>query len=267
MDEPKVSQRRPRTQVEVGQRFARLVIVSLDVPNMNISPSHPSGIKAARCLCDCGTEVTIVLGSLKAGRTKSCGCLHREVCEQRSADAHAPRNEKPCNDCGTVKPLAEFGLRSNRPDGHDDRCKPCMSQYRKRLYDPARELARFRLRMEVKANRDKAVERNRRWVQANPDKARAKVERHRESVRTQVFDHYGRTCACCGGTEDLTIDHVSGGGSQHRLEVLGRKNAAGTTFYPWLIRNGFPGGFQTLCFPCNNSKGTRERCRLDHAAA
>ena len=96
---------------------------------------------------------------------------------------------------------------------------------------------------------------------------RAKVARHRKSVRDQVFDHYGRACACCGSAESLTIDHVYGGGSQHRLEVLGRKTAAGTTFYGWLVRNGFPEGFQTLCFPCNNSKNTGERCRIDHAAA
>ena len=40
---------------------------------------------------------------------------------------------------------------------------------------------------------------------------------------------------------------------------------AGRDFYAWLVRNGFPEGFQTLCWPCNKSKDTGDRCRLDHA--
>ncbi len=35
--------------------------------------------------------------------------------------------------------------------------------------------------------------------------------------------------------------------------------------YRWLIRNGFPEGFQTLCMPCNSSKRDGDRCRLGHA--
>lgn len=34
--------------------------------------------------------------------------------------------------------------------------------------------------------------------------------------------------------------------------------------YRWLIKNGFPEGFQTLCWPCNRSKGNRQVCQLDH---
>jgi len=32
----------------------------------------------------------------------------------------------------------------------------------------------------------------------------------------------------------------------------------------WLIKNGFPEGFQTLCRPCNGSKGDGDRCKLNH---
>jgi hypothetical protein len=45
----------------------------------------------------------------------------------------------------------------------------------------------------------------------------------------------------------LTIDHIDGGGSQHRREVGGR-------IARWLIAQGLPDGFQTLCHNCNYAK-------------
>lgn len=32
-----------------------------------------------KCLCDCGSEVSIRLGDLRSGKTKSCGCFSLEV--------------------------------------------------------------------------------------------------------------------------------------------------------------------------------------------
>jgi len=53
-----------------GQRFGRLVVISMAIggrtPNWN-------------CICDCGTEKIINGISLREGRTKSCGCLSREI--------------------------------------------------------------------------------------------------------------------------------------------------------------------------------------------
>jgi hypothetical protein len=85
----------------------------------------------------------------------------------------------------------------------------------------------------------------------------------RELVRTAVFDHYGWSCACCGTTVNLSIDHLNGNGREHRIEIFGEL-AAGD-MYGWLVRNGFPGDFQTLCRPCNSSKGKGALCRIDHA--
>ena len=55
-------------------------------------------------------------------------------------------------------------------------------------------------------------------------------------VRAAVFDFYGRVCACCGTSERLGIDHINGGGKEHR-EELGNKGSV--PFYAWL---GCPGG-------------------------
>jgi hypothetical protein len=91
---------------------------------------------------------------------------------------------------------------------------------------------------------------------------------YRDALREKVLGHYGRACACCGATVDLTLDHVNGDGAQHRLELYGdSQGAGGTRFYRWLIRQGFPPGYQTLCRRCNLSKGKSEFCRLDHAGA
>jgi hypothetical protein len=80
-----------------------------------------------------------------------------------------------------------------------------------------------------------------------------------------VFDHYGWTCACCVTSDYLTIDHVDGDGKQHRAQIFGDdRDEGGARFYRWLIRSGFPDGYQTLCRRCNSSKKRTAHCNLDH---
>jgi hypothetical protein len=76
--------------------------------------------------------------------------------------------------------------------------------------------------------------------------------------KTLVFEHYGTSCSCCGSVDLLQIDHIAGGGKAHRKEVGG----GGSPFYRWLVGQGFPAGYQTLCRPCNGSKNNGEFCRL-----
>jgi hypothetical protein len=83
------------------------------------------------------------------------------------------------------------------------------------------------------------------------------------AVSAAVFGHYGRACTCCGATDDLTIDHVNGGGQAHRVELFG-SNRAGSRFWRWLIAQGFPEGYRTMCRRCNRSKGDGAACRLWH---
>jgi hypothetical protein len=54
-----------------GKRFGRLVVIE-DI-------GHRGGVYYWRCRCDCGTERITRGNSLTIGRTKSCGCLHREL--------------------------------------------------------------------------------------------------------------------------------------------------------------------------------------------
>jgi len=108
-------------------------------------------------------------------------------------------------------------------------------------------------------------ERRQRYRAVDPERYRelrkASVRRHRRREREVVFGHYGRACACCGATERLTIDHLYGDGADHRREM---GNRGGYRTYHWLIINGLPPGFQTLCEPCNFSKDRGAACVLDH---
>lgn len=167
-------------------------------------------------------------------------------------------DSKRCTGCGQVKPLAEFYPRA---DGHHSACSDCHRERSRRYYQDNGEQQRARSRRWREANLGKARDIYRRWRDANPEKKREITRRSDETARALVLAHYGTVCACCGTTKDLGIDHVNGGGDEHRRE-LGRNGGAG--FYRWLIDQGYPAGFQVLCGRCNASKSGGDRCRLYH---
>lgn len=70
-----------KIEVNPGDKFNRLTVIS-----ETESRRHPNG-KPSRyinCRCECGNEVTVSLDSLHSGKTKSCGCLQKEI----TAEAH-----------------------------------------------------------------------------------------------------------------------------------------------------------------------------------
>lgn len=72
-------------------------------------------------------------------------------------------------------------------------------------------------------------------------------------VRRTVLEAYGNKCACCGETNSmfLSLDHVNGGGAEHRREV----GSSSYKVYRDVIRQGFPAKFRILCFNCNMAMG------------
>jgi hypothetical protein len=85
-----------------------------------------------------------------------------------------------------------------------------------------------------------------------------------ETVKQSVLGHYSNQtfqCRCCGESERdfLVIDHIDGHGNEHRKQVFGRMGG-GYAFYHWLIKHGYPAGFQVLCFNCNMSKAKHGAC-------
>jgi hypothetical protein len=147
-------------------------------------------------------------------------------------------------------------LRAANPEAEREKHR----RYRERHPERARENTRRWRAANLEKSRAATRESVGRWREANPDKMREVAQRHIGKLKAAVLDHYGRACACCGATERLTVDHINGDGDLHRAEVGG-----GWAIYRWLISNGFPGGFQILCLPCNASKKRGSRCRLDHA--
>jgi hypothetical protein len=84
---------------------------------------------------------------------------------------------------------------------------------------------------------------------------RRTAKREFRRLKHDVIAAYGGKCACCGesGLPFLTLDHIDGTGKEHRSSLT-------SSFYRWLRSNGFPPGFQVLCWNCNMGKGEGLLC-------
>lgn len=150
----------------------------------------------------------------------------RNICKlcaikRNNARAQTRIAKRQCVDCPAV---AASGAR----------CEDCKASHRRRYH----------------LNRDRNVE-------------AAKARRQR--LKLAAFNAYGGPfCKCCGvdHVEFLTIDHMDGEGAAHRRELTKEQgwsthssSMTGSHFYRWLVKQGFPPGFQVLCFNCNFSLG------------
>jgi len=180
------------------------------------------------------------------------------------SDSTTGAPSKRCRACAKRKPLTDFYRDSQNRDGRRGVCVACWSERatRKRRADPVATRESDRQRRERDGERIR--NRSREWARANMAQQVEYQRQRTEALKVAVFAHYGTACACCESAHRLTIDHIGGGGREHREALFGSSKAAGRTFYLWLIRNGFPGGYQTLCMRCNISKGRGERCRIAH---
>lgn len=88
---------------------------------------------------------------------------------------------------------------------------------------------------------------------------RAQINTRNRALRVKVLSRYSGggnpKCACCGVTnlEFLSLDHINGGGRQHRKTVKIR-------WWEWLRKNKYPEGFRVLCHNCNQSIGIYGYC-------
>jgi len=76
-----------------GQRFGRLEVLSRQT-------SDRKGQSAWLCQCDCGNKCIIQGVNLRSERTKSCGCLQKEITAQRNkiiSTSHGMSNTKIYN--------------------------------------------------------------------------------------------------------------------------------------------------------------------------
>lgn len=137
---------------------------------------------------------------------------------------------KSCSRCKAWKPLGDYGKLGAASDGLQRYCKPCMC-----------ELGRKYNAVNIEKRRELSRRGNKRL---GPAYFR---ERHQLLKRAMVMA-YGGECECCGETEIefLTLDHINGGGHQHRKAVGG-----GSKVWRMLRDAGWPKeGYRLLCMNC-----------------
>ena len=86
---------------------------------------------------------------------------------------------------------------------------------------------------------------------------KAIVEKARyEMYRDAAITAYGGECNCCGEKTPafLTIDHINGGGAEHR------RSLRGLPIGNFLKKNNYPSGYRVLCWNCNAADGIRGGC-------
>lgn len=105
--------------------------------------------------------------------------------------------------------------------------------------------------------REHMKEQHRQYYRRNAEKMAEYRKRVARDLRYETIHKYGDRCACCGERhiEFLCIDHKDGGGTKHRESV-----GFGSNFYRWLKKNGYPDGYQVLCWNCNSAKHQNGEC-------
>lgn len=102
-------------------------------------------------------------------------------------------------------------------------------------------------------NRDEIREKSHNYHIVNAKQAQIVVKKRKNVIKLQVLTHYGNgkcMCVLCGYDKDLralSIDHIGGHGTAHRKSL---RNSGGAQFYYWLISQGYPEGYRTLCMNC-----------------
>lgn len=120
------------------------------------------------------------------------------------------------------------------------------------------------------AHREEAIAKTRLYRE-NRTEEQARLEVFESKMRNKEYNHLSKVkavinysnpkgsaiCNNCGEQDIdlLCLDHIDGKGKRHRKEL----NVGGSGFYRWLERQGYPQGFQVLCYNCNMKK---ERFRL-----
>lgn len=72
----KFSQEKYQKEDYIGKTFGKLTVIAEEEPH--IFPNSPKR-RRFLCRCECGNEVSVLLGNLRNGGVQSCGCLQREV--------------------------------------------------------------------------------------------------------------------------------------------------------------------------------------------
>ena len=164
---------------------------------------------------------------------------------------------KICNKCKFPysATLEFFTRRTASKDGLSYTCRSCSRETSKDHYQN---------------NKPEYKRRAKDWAYSNPEKRRTichtydsshteEAMSYNKKKKLEVLEAYGGpTCVCCFETEIefLCIDHIDGGGGKHLREI----KKAGSTFYRWLKKEGWPIGYRVLCHNCNMATRYNKLC-------
>lgn len=149
---------------------------------------------------------------------------------------------RKCKKCAQVRLISEFALYDAKRGYRRHECRRCVNHRHNSYYLADKASYIERARKSYEANKSSQ------WTPERRKRANENAKRYTEERRDIVLGHYGRECACCGEQNELflTIDHINNDGAKMRKE-----HGVSLTLYRWLIKNGFPEGFRTLCYNCN----------------
>ena len=153
---------------------------------------------------------------------------------------------KKCSACGRLLSRSDFYPNRSHAGGISNRCRACCKIYNHEHYLRVRTSPAYQCR---------AKEYARKWHLKNRERRNPLIAQRDKDLRNQCIQYYGKNCVCCGENrrEFLSIDHINGGGNQHRQKI-------GNKTWRWLIKNNFPPGFRVLCHNCNQSLGYNGYC-------
>lgn len=129
----------------------------------------------------------------------------------------------------------------------------------KQYYETHKEQQKASQRKWQNEHPEKIKEYSAKWRAAHPEENIARNHDYKDRLRQRVFEHYGNRCQCCGEErqEFFAMDHVHGGGNEHRRK---EKIRGSGDLFLWIIRHDFPDDFRILCHNCNMSKGFYGYC-------
>ena len=144
---------------------------------------------------------------------------------------------KTCRGCSRDLPFTAFAKHATGKFGLRPRGRDCCKKEGAALYQMRRE-----------AHLAKGQE----WRRANPEKAREIARRNQRAMRLRAIDVMGGKCVECGAVEGLVLDHINGGGSEHR------RHESNGRYYARFVREGGDPRFQVLCEAHHALKTSKE---------
>lgn len=166
-----------------------------------------------------------------------------------------------CKKCDVE--LTELNQYPSDRSNYSHICKSCKSKIRKDEYLKNREKLLKQKKDYYITHRKERLE----YHHIHKEEILVGQRRRQRGYKVKTINHYSNGTMACANPfgehkepyttiEALSIDHINGGGTQERIH---KSYGKGGSFYFWLIKQGFPEGYQVLCMNCQFIKKIRNK--------